>query len=39
MEGAGFYEIEMRDVGQASNDVTELRDYHVAFTFSYLEVV
>ena len=39
MGGAGFYEIEMRDVGQASNAVTELRDYHVAFTFSYLEVV
>ena len=39
MEGAGFYEIEMRDVGQASNAVSELRDYHVAFTFQYLEVV
>ena len=39
MEGAGFGEVEMRDVGQASNAVNELRDYHVAFTFSYLEVV
>ena len=39
MEGAGFYEIEMRDVGQASNAVSEQRDYHVAFTFQYMEVV
>lgn len=39
MEGAGFDEVEMRDVGQGGNTVTELRDYHVAFTFSYLEVV
>jgi hypothetical protein len=39
MEGAGFYEIEMRDVGQETMSVTELKDYHVAFTFSYLEVV
>lgn len=39
MEGAGFDEVEMRDVGQASNAARELRDYHVAFTFSYLEVV
>ena len=39
MEGAGFYEIEMRDVGQASNEVSEQRDYHVAFTFQYMEVV
>ena len=39
MEGAGFDEVEMRDVGQASNTVSEQRDYHVAFTFSYLEVV
>ena len=39
MEGAGFGEVEMRDVGQASNMVSEQRDYHVAFTFSYLEVV
>ncbi len=39
MEGAGFGEVEMRDVGQASNMVSEQRDYHVVFTFSYLEVV
>ena len=39
MEGAGFDEVEMRDVGQASNMVSEQRDYHVAFTFQYMEVV
>ena len=39
MEGAGFDEVEMRDVGQETMSVTELKDYHVAFTFSYLEVV
>jgi hypothetical protein len=39
MEGAGFGEVEMRDVGQASNMVSEQRDYHVAFTFQYMEVV
>ncbi len=39
MEGKGFDEVEMRDVGQEAMSVTELKDYHVAFTFSYLEVV
>ncbi len=39
MASAGFYEVEMRDVGQETMSVTELRDYHIAFTFSYLEDV
>ena len=39
METAGFSEIEMRDVGQMTNMVTEKQDYHVAFTFTYLEAV
>lgn len=39
MASAGFYEVEMRDVGQETMSVTELKDYHIAFTFSYLEVV
>ena len=39
METAGFGEIEMRDVGQASVQVTEKQDYHIAFTFEYMEAV
>lgn len=39
MASAGFYEVEMRDIGQETMSVTELKDYHIAFTFSYLEVV
>ena len=39
MEAAGFNEIEMRDVGQLANSITERQDYHIAFTFEYAEVV
>lgn len=39
METAGFSEIEMRDVGQLTISVTEKNDYHIAFTFQYMEVV
>jgi hypothetical protein len=39
MATAGFTEVEMRDVGQETMSVTELKDYHVSFTFSYLEAV
>lgn len=39
MTTAGFTEIEMRDVGQETMSVTELVDFHVSFTFSYIEVV
>jgi len=39
LEGAGFAEVACRDVSQTSMSATERADYHVAFTFSYLEVV
>jgi hypothetical protein len=39
MATAGFSEIEMLDVGQESVRVTELVDFHIAFTFRYDEVV
>lgn len=39
MATAGFYEVEMRDIGQETSSVTERRDYHIAFTFQYMEVV
>ena len=37
MKAAGFEEVEMRDVGQETMSVTELKDFHVAFTFKYTE--
>lgn len=39
MEAAGFDEIEMRDVGQYTASATELRDWHISFTFRYTEVL
>ncbi len=39
METAGFYEVECRDVGQTTMSVTELVDYHIAWTWAYREVV
>ena len=39
MAAAGFTEIEMGDVSQETMSVTELRDFHISFTFSYSEVI
>lgn len=39
MEGAGFVEVECRDVGQENMRSTELVDYHIAFTWAYREDV
>lgn len=39
MASAGFSEEDMRDVGQNSNSATELKDYHISFTFQYSEVI
>ena len=39
MEAAGFYEVEARDVGQQTMSVTEMRDFHISFTFCYLEAI
>lgn len=39
MEGAGFVEVEFRDVGQETMSVTELVDYHISWTWSYREGV
>lgn len=39
MKAAGFEEVDMRDVGQETMSVTELKDFHVAFTFNYTEVL
>lgn len=39
LEGAGFFEVECRDVGQTNMSVTELVDYHIAWSWAYREVL
>lgn len=39
MTAAGFDEVEQRDIGQTAMSVTELVDYHIAWTWAYREAV